>query len=648
MTMKRNRILVVDDQAVWLKTIELILGSRYELEVTTEPSEAVALAESLDFALAILDQRLPGEITGIDLLEQLQKIQPELPGIILTGHASLEDAMKSMKVASGYISKSRHDLAEALQSRVETVLQNSIPGEDVKKGDTVLIGKYSGTDIKLDDVEYTILREDEVFAVVERGNQETGSSPPSSENRYLEGQFPRQVRLGTSPSLEARIALKAPSPDAFLSRLRPFAIPDEGVMVKLSVHCSSAFRVTPALHEVKVRRGVDSDWVAFAVEALQPGVHWLEIIAYVDGVQAGALKIESAIREFEATTQPQSTTQDVELQRRPRGDATLEITYDASANAYHYKWITFDGWLASDEITHPLKVIPKERIGKLLSTINDIARQRLSLSRDAAGTLLKGEAIQLWLELIPKELEEEFFSRRATTKRLMLRPRYDAIPWELLCSPDTDAGFLAEQFIVSRWSSAQELRKVIDITRGETVVPPRSPARALEEISDITDILQPRTSLGKPIDNLDILLRRLSKAEFQLLHFACHHSYSSASGINFDGALFTPAFLNVNHFSEPLVFINACRADNKEATFTGVSSWADKFIECGAAAFVGTLWDVRDEPAREFAKTFYTLIAGGTSLGDAVLQARTKIRDPSDPTWLAYTLYADPGAVVRR
>ncbi len=38
---------------------------------------------------------------------------------------------------------------------------------DVKKGDKVLIGKYSGTEIKLDDVEYTILREDEVLAIVE-------------------------------------------------------------------------------------------------------------------------------------------------------------------------------------------------------------------------------------------------------------------------------------------------------------------------------------------------------------------------------------------------------------------------------------------------------------------------------------------------
>ena len=38
---------------------------------------------------------------------------------------------------------------------------------DVKQGDIVLIGKYSGTDIKIDDEEYTIIREDEVLAIVE-------------------------------------------------------------------------------------------------------------------------------------------------------------------------------------------------------------------------------------------------------------------------------------------------------------------------------------------------------------------------------------------------------------------------------------------------------------------------------------------------
>jgi len=38
----------------------------------------------------------------------------------------------------------------------------------VKKGDRVLIGKYSGTDIKIDEDEYTIVREDEILAIIEK------------------------------------------------------------------------------------------------------------------------------------------------------------------------------------------------------------------------------------------------------------------------------------------------------------------------------------------------------------------------------------------------------------------------------------------------------------------------------------------------
>ena len=37
---------------------------------------------------------------------------------------------------------------------------------DVKPGDKVLFGKYSGTDIKIDGEEFLILREDDVLAVV--------------------------------------------------------------------------------------------------------------------------------------------------------------------------------------------------------------------------------------------------------------------------------------------------------------------------------------------------------------------------------------------------------------------------------------------------------------------------------------------------
>jgi len=41
---------------------------------------------------------------------------------------------------------------------------------DVKVGDRVLFGKYSGSDIKLNGIEYLIMREDEVLGVLVNGD----------------------------------------------------------------------------------------------------------------------------------------------------------------------------------------------------------------------------------------------------------------------------------------------------------------------------------------------------------------------------------------------------------------------------------------------------------------------------------------------
>ncbi len=42
---------------------------------------------------------------------------------------------------------------------------------DVKAGDRILFGKYSGSDIKIDGVEYLIMREDEILGVLEGGKK---------------------------------------------------------------------------------------------------------------------------------------------------------------------------------------------------------------------------------------------------------------------------------------------------------------------------------------------------------------------------------------------------------------------------------------------------------------------------------------------
>ncbi len=50
---------------------------------------------------------------------------------------------------------------------------------DVKVGDRVLFGKYSGSEIKLDGEEYLIMREDEILGIIERAGAASGGKKGS-------------------------------------------------------------------------------------------------------------------------------------------------------------------------------------------------------------------------------------------------------------------------------------------------------------------------------------------------------------------------------------------------------------------------------------------------------------------------------------
>ena len=52
---------------------------------------------------------------------------------------------------------------------------------DVKAGDIVLFGKYSGQEIKLDGVEYLIMKEDDVLAIEDGGAATGGGTNKSSQ-----------------------------------------------------------------------------------------------------------------------------------------------------------------------------------------------------------------------------------------------------------------------------------------------------------------------------------------------------------------------------------------------------------------------------------------------------------------------------------
>ena len=59
------------------------------------------------------------------------------------------------------------------------------------------------------------------------------------------------------------------------------------------------------------------------------------------------------------------------------------------------------------------------------------------------------------------------------------------------------------------------------------------------------------------------------------------------------------------------------RSAGLAATYNRLDGWASKFLEAGAAAFIGSLWAVSEGASREFAEELYRRLKHGLTLGDA-------------------------------
>jgi DNA-binding response OmpR family regulator len=114
-------LLVLDDDPVWLETMEQILGSAFHLTPTTSAKEACKLSRATRFDLVILDMLLPGGVSGIDVLSEMRRARPDLRAIILTGKPDPEAAFRSAKAgAIRYVSKNE---AKELPAMVVRLLE---------------------------------------------------------------------------------------------------------------------------------------------------------------------------------------------------------------------------------------------------------------------------------------------------------------------------------------------------------------------------------------------------------------------------------------------------------------------------------------------------------------------------------------------
>ena len=105
--MRRNTsILVIDDEEIMREILEtLLVREGYTVRLATNGAEGLELAKSLPFDAVIVDMMMPG-LDGLQVLEELYKHDEELPVIMITAFASMENAIAAMKKgAFDYITK---------------------------------------------------------------------------------------------------------------------------------------------------------------------------------------------------------------------------------------------------------------------------------------------------------------------------------------------------------------------------------------------------------------------------------------------------------------------------------------------------------------------------------------------------------------
>jgi len=85
------------------------------------------------------------------LVKRIQEEEKTKGGIIIPDTAK-EKPQEGLVVAVG---------------KGKTTEEGKVIAPDVKKGDRILFGKYSGTEVKIEGEEHLILREDEIVGVLE-------------------------------------------------------------------------------------------------------------------------------------------------------------------------------------------------------------------------------------------------------------------------------------------------------------------------------------------------------------------------------------------------------------------------------------------------------------------------------------------------
>jgi hypothetical protein len=269
----------------------------------------------------------------------------------------------------------------------------------------------------------------------------------------------------------------------------------------------------------------------------------------------------------------------------------------------------------------------------------------------------------LYSTLFPADLQQQLWDLRDRIGSIVVQSEEPWIPWELckLQGRRADGGieegpFLCEKYTITRWVPEIGFRRPLTLKNLALVVPDDS---GLPLAGEERDYVLSLAGQGRKVTRIPAnfveLRKALASGEYDGWHFTGHglardDDPDRSSIYLAANDPFTPEDLSGEvanaGLARPVVFLNACQVGRGGMSLTGIGGWARRWLGAGAGAFIGAYWSVYDEAAFDFAKAVYARLLAGEAIGDAVREARAAIRPAGDPTWLAYTVFADPLASV--
>jgi two-component system, NtrC family, nitrogen regulation response regulator NtrX len=117
-----RRVVVVDDERNIRRTLTMVLeGEGYSVESLESAEDLFPRLGAQPIDLVILDVRLPG-MDGLAALEKIREDHAEIPVVMISGHATLEEAVRAMSIgASDFMEKplSRERVLVTVKNAIE-------------------------------------------------------------------------------------------------------------------------------------------------------------------------------------------------------------------------------------------------------------------------------------------------------------------------------------------------------------------------------------------------------------------------------------------------------------------------------------------------------------------------------------------------